>query len=92
MNRPLRENLEVHADNNGTWIRCTRCLHILCPADQDWKGASKRKLLPPTMAGPLMKNLVGRFFLEQLYCPSCGGLLNTSLVLAEEEKTERRTE
>ena len=92
MNQSMRENLEVHADNSGTWIRCTRCLYILCPTDEDWKKASKRRLLPPTKAGPLMKNLANRFLLEQLYCPSCGALLNTDLVLAEEEKSEGRTE
>lgn len=90
MNHPMRENLAVYTDNRGTWIRCTRCLHILCPADEDWKKASKRRLLPPTKAGPLMKDLITRFLLEQLYCPSCGALLNTDLLA--EEKSGRRTE
>jgi hypothetical protein len=32
-----------------------------------------------------MKDLVGQFLLEQLYCPSCGAVLNTDIV---EEKKE----
>jgi len=31
-----------------------------------------------------MKDLVGHFLLEQLYCPGCGALLNTEIV--EEKK------
>jgi hypothetical protein len=30
--------------------------------------------------GTLMKDLVGHFLLEQLYCPGCAALLNTELV------------
>lgn len=80
MSHPLRENLELYTDGNGFWIRCTRCLHILCPAEKDWRQACKRKLLSPTKAGPLMKDLVGQFVLEQIYCPLCGALMNTELV------------
>jgi len=35
-----------------------------------------------------MKELVGHFLLEQLYCPSCGVLLNTDLV--EEKKPDEK--
>ncbi len=88
MSHPLRENLEVFSDNDGLWIRCTRCLGVLCAASEDWRAACKRRLLPPTKAGPLMKELVGHFLLEQLYCPSCGVLLNTDLV--EEKKPDEK--
>ena len=81
MSYPLRENLEIFT-NAETWIRCTRCLHLLCTADKDWRKACKIKLLPPIKAGPLMNDLTGYFLLEQLYCPSCGVLLDTSVVEA----------
>jgi hypothetical protein len=84
MNHALRENLEIITDARGASIRCMKCLHVLCRADQDWRAASKRRLFPPTKAGPCMTDLLGHFLLEQLYCPSCGALLNTDLV---EEKT-----
>ena len=80
MNLPLQEYLEVHSDSNGAWIRCTKCSHILCRSDEDWKEAAKRVLLPPTEAGPLYEDLEGKFLLEQLCCPSCGVLLNTQFV------------
>lgn len=88
MNHPLRENLEVFVDPSGEWIRCTKCSHVFCQAEGDWKKAAKVRLLPPTHAGPLMKDLVGQFLLEQLYCPSCGALLNTDIV--EEKKEDER--
>ena len=80
MRHPLRENLEVFDDDAGTWIRCTRCSHVFCKAEEDWRQASKSKLFPPTKAGPLMKDLVGRFLLKQLYCPGCAALLSSDIV------------
>jgi hypothetical protein len=81
ISHPLWENLELYTGGQGSGvIRCTRCNHILCPAGSDWRQAAERRLLPPTKAGPLMRDLVGRYALEQLLCPSCGALLNTDLV------------
>jgi hypothetical protein len=77
MNHPLRENLEVAEEE---WIRCTRCMYSLCATVANWREACRSKLFPPTEAGPHMKDLVGLFLIEQLYCPSCGVLLETSLV------------
>jgi len=84
MNHPLRENLEVYTDGLGAWIRCTKCSQVLCRLEENWRNICRRTLLPPTKAGPLMKDLVGHFLLEQLYCPGCGALLNTEIV--EEKK------
>ena len=84
MNHSLRENLEVYGDESGVWIRCTQCLHKLCSTENDWKQACKRRLSAPTKIGSLMKDLVGSFLLEQLYCPACSALMNSELV--EDEK------
>lgn len=92
MNHPLREKLEVYSDDSGVWTRCTNCLHILCRAEEDWKQPCKRRLWPPTKAGPLMKDLVGHFLLEQIYCPSCGALLNSDLVEAQQGEIDGRTQ
>lgn len=80
MKYPFRENLEVHVDEGRASIRCTKCSHVLCPLGKDWEIACKRRLLPPTKAGPLMRELVGSFLLEQLYCPTCATLLKSELV------------
>ncbi|MFQ5852451.1 MAG: hypothetical protein ACE5JU_17950 [Candidatus Binatia bacterium] len=80
MNYPFRENLEVFTDTGGRWIRCIRCVHVLCQVGQDWKKACKRRIFPPTKAGPLMRDLLGHYLLEKLYCPSCGALLNSDMV------------
>ena len=77
---PLRENLEVATHAGVAWVRCSKCEHLLSPAEQDWTEACNRKLLPPTKAGESMKALEGHFVLEQLYCPSCAALFETEVV------------
>jgi len=80
MSYPFRENLEVVSDAAGKWIRCNRCAHVLCQWGEDWKAKCQRRTFPPTKAGPLMKDLVGTYLLEKLYCPSCGALLDSDMV------------
>jgi hypothetical protein len=80
MKYPLRENLEVYSDESEAWIRCTKCLRVLCRASENWRDSCARKLSPPTQAGPLLKDLTGHFLLEQLCCPGCSALFNTDLV------------
>ena len=91
MNHPLRENLEVYADQASELIRCTQCLRVLCRANENWRDSCARRLSPPTQAGPLLKELVGHFLLEQLYCPGCGALFNTALVEEQKNGQEERT-
>ena len=81
MTHPVWENLEIYiSGQNGGVIRCTTCSYVFCGEGSDWRRAAERRLFPPTKAGPLMRDLVGHYVLEQLLCPSCGVLLNTDLV------------
>jgi N-methylhydantoinase B len=80
---PFRENLEVRTESGVAWIRCTRCGHRLCRADEDWMAAAARNRLDPTKAGPRMAPLSGAYRIEQHSCPSCGALLNTDVVESE---------
>lgn len=81
MTYPIWENLEIYiGEQCSAVIRCTTCGHIYCEEGSDWRLAAERRLSSPTDAGPLMRDLVGQFMLEQLLCPSCGVLLNTDLV------------
>jgi nicotinamidase-related amidase len=84
MSHPLRENLELFTGPEGAVIRCAKCRHVFCRAGEDWKQASRIRLLPPTSAGPLMSEASGKYVLEQSTCPSCGVLLDTGLI--EEKK------
>jgi hypothetical protein len=77
--RPLRENLELNTDSGTSQVLCARCGFVL-GAEEDWAQRSHKKLLPPTAAGPLMKELEGQFLLEQLFCPGCKTLLNSEIV------------
>ena len=79
---PLRENLEVVEFVDGSYVRCLRCGHILCPEADDWTKACNAKRLSPTIAGALMAPLVEEFVLEQHYCPGCSVLLSTEVVEA----------
>lgn len=92
MRSPLRENLEIYTDTGGKWVRCTKCYHVLCQANEDWKKACISRLSPPTKAGPLMIDLLGLFLLEQLCCPNCGVLLSTELVEEKKNGRQGRTE
>jgi N-methylhydantoinase B len=76
---PLRENLEVVRLDDGAWVRCVRCGHVLCREEDDWTAACHTKHLSPTRAGALMEPLVGGFVLEQVSCPSCAVVLNTEV-------------
>ncbi len=78
--RPLREHLEIVVQKGKPWVRCTRCSHILCPAQEEWKQACAVKRLRPVAAGALLNILPRTFAAVQRYCPSCGVLLDTSLV------------
>lgn len=80
MSYPFRENLELVSDAAGKRIRCSRCFHAFCQLGEDWKKRCKRRTFPPTKAGPLMKDLVGTYLLEKLYCPSCEVLLDSDMV------------
>ena len=84
MTHPLRENLEIHIDGGTEWVQCSRCQRRHCRADQDWKQFCKVRLFPPTKAGRLMEDLAGQYLLRQIYCPSCGVLLDTEMVEAED--------
>jgi phage FluMu protein Com len=90
MKHPLRENLEVDSEGDSAKIRCAKCSFILARADGDWRKASRRKLWPPTKAGPLMTELSGQYLMEQLYCPSCSALFDTSIVEATGEAAQKR--
>ena len=84
MNFPLQENLEVDTNAGGSKIRCTKCFYVYCEVGKDWRKVAVIRHFPPTKASPLMRDFVDRLLLEQLFCPSCGVLLETRTV----EKTE----
>lgn len=91
MNHPLRENLEIHASDGAEWIRCSRCQHIHCRADQDWRNFCNTRLFPPTKAGRLLDSLAGQYLLRQIYCPACGVLLDSDLIEEKEKDGTGRT-
>jgi predicted RNA-binding Zn-ribbon protein involved in translation (DUF1610 family) len=85
VSHPLRENMAVVSGTGETSFQCAACGHRLCAASQDWRAACRRKIFPPTHAGPLMSVLVGRYLFEKLYCPACGVLFNAQMVEVKSE-------
>ena len=80
MNHPLRANLEIATLDGTEWIRCSKCQRKHCYAGGDWRQFCKVRLLSPTKAGALMADLIGKYLLRQIYCPSCGVILDTDFV------------
>jgi acetone carboxylase gamma subunit len=80
MKHPLRENLEVFTEVAGSVVRCTQCSHVFCREGQDWRDAATVRSFPATKVSPLMHDFVERLRLEQLFCPSCGVLLESRMI------------
>jgi hypothetical protein len=83
MNRQVNENIDIHTDAAGSWYRCRRCQHVLSPSSEDWKQGTRARRLTPK-SEPVVSDLVGPYWYLQLSCPSCGTLLDTSVVTKEE--------
>jgi len=84
MTFPLQENLEVDPSAGGSKIRCSKCFYVYCEFGEDWRKVAVVRHLPATRASPLMSDFTDRLLLQQMFCPSCGALLDTRTV----EKTE----
>ena len=82
------EVVEVWEGGGRKQVRCARCRAKLGELGRNWRENCQVKWLRPTEAGPLMKDLVGHYLLQQFYCPSCGALLQNDLV----EKNGKRSE
>jgi LSD1 subclass zinc finger protein len=50
MSHPLRENLQVVSENGADSVRCSKCQHRYCGADQDWRVFSTVRLSVPIQA------------------------------------------
>jgi acetone carboxylase gamma subunit len=87
MSHPLRENLETVSENGADWIRCSKCQHRYCGADQDWRPFSTVRISVPTQAGALFADLEGGYLLRQLFCPSCAALVETDFIEAVQAKS-----
>ena len=80
---PLQESLDICDVGGQSWVRCTRCGHVLCESDKDWRDACAVGDAPPTQAGPLMDLLADQYVFQRWYCPGCSVLLNSEIVAAE---------
>lgn len=90
MSHPLRENLQVVSENGAVSIRCSKCQHHYCSADQDWRLFSTVRLSAPSKAGLLFADLEGGYLLRQLFCPSCAVLVDTDFIESNSE-VERKS-
>jgi acetone carboxylase gamma subunit len=84
MTHPLRENLEVTDESGAPSIRCSKCQHRYCRADQDWREFATVRLSPPANAGNLFSILEGGYLLRQLFCPSCAALVETDFIESDQ--------
>jgi hypothetical protein len=89
MNHTIRENLELAEFNGAAWVQCARCGHRLSAAGEDWHAHCLVKRLPPGKMGPHRELLLGRFELEEHYCPGCGVTLDASVVECRANEAQR---
>ncbi|MGH7825571.1 MAG: acetone carboxylase subunit gamma [Candidatus Binatia bacterium] len=80
MKHPLQENLEIFSGEAGSHIRCTQCSHVFCRHGEDWRQSAAVRSFPATRVNPLMSDFAEKLSLEQLFCPSCGSLLDSRMV------------
>ena len=79
---PLQESLDVCDVDGQSWVRCTRCGHVLCGSDKDWRDACAVGDAAPTQAGPLLDLLTDQYVFQRWYCPGCSVLLKSEIVAA----------
>jgi N-methylhydantoinase B len=84
---PPSEVVEVWEENGRKVVRCVRCRGELGESEGNWREGCRVKRLLAAEAGPLLKEFVGRFVVQQFYCPSCGALLESGRV--EKKKGSR---
>lgn len=79
----LNQFLEIATTASGARvIRCTRCSHDLCAADENPNLHARLHEGPVQEAGPHVNphHLGGtNFVFRQFYCPNCHALLNTEV-------------
>ncbi|MBS1895519.1 MAG: hydantoinase B/oxoprolinase family protein [Actinobacteria bacterium] len=64
-------------------VRCTRCGHELCAADEDWKEHAVGRDAPLAEAGPVHRD-TGECLLREYVCPGCATLLDAAITRAED--------
>ena len=87
MSHPLRENLQVVSENGAASIRCSKCQHRYCRADQEWREFATVRLSAPSKAGGLFADLESSYVLRQLFCPSCAALVETDFIESAQVKS-----
>jgi N-methylhydantoinase B len=70
------------SESGADSIRCSKCQHRYCRADEDWRLFSTVRLSAPTHAGRLFADLERNYFFRQLFCPSCAALVETDFIEA----------
>jgi N-methylhydantoinase B len=63
--------------------QCTWCGTEVAAVGRDWKDDAALRRLPAERAGPL-RTASGEFFLIEVYCPTCGTLLDTDLAAEDD--------
>lgn len=83
----IHEYLYLAQDGPNWWIGC-ECGHVLCRSDENYQEHSAIYIGNTTELGPLFeepsKQVDADIVLRQFYCPSCGVMLESEVVLRSE--------
>ena len=81
---PISEYLQLAEFRKGKYFQCKWCGEKICSARMEWKGKVPSKRFPTSKAGPLRPKS-REFVLQEFYCPSCAVLLDTEVMLKEDQ-------
>jgi N-methylhydantoinase B len=77
----IHEYLEVARDGNQHWIRCIRCGYLFCPAEENYKKYSLRRVVTfdqlASLPLPSNEPYMGRY--HEYICPDCATLLQVDI-------------
>lgn len=79
--RPVGRYLEIKKVDGQDSIVCTKCGHVLSPANGNFKGGAVKREVPlRNAAAHFPASEETRFVLREFYCPGCATMLEVDQV------------
>ncbi len=81
---PISEYLQVVELKKGRYFQCKWCGETICRDRMKWKEKVPSGRFPTSKAGPFRAKSK-QFFLQEFYCPSCATLLETEVIVKDNQ-------
>jgi len=84
--RQVTESLDLVTDNGAPHLACSRCGHLLCSVQENYKAHARRIDRPIQASNPLIGDpqrfIDAEVQFRQFYCPACGVLIENEVCRA----------